>query len=52
MKRREIKAMLGEWERQDPGRTERLFRSLQNVAPSHLADRSLYDFESLAGADD
>jgi tRNA 2-thiocytidine biosynthesis protein TtcA len=47
MKRREIKAMLETWEREDPGRTERLFRSLQNVTPSHLADRSLYGFESL-----
>jgi tRNA 2-thiocytidine biosynthesis protein TtcA len=47
LKRREIKAMLAEWERADPGRTERLFRSLQNVTPSHLADRTLYDFEGL-----
>src|SRR5690606_5746410 len=48
MKRREIKAMLGAWEHEDPGRTERLFRSLQNVTASHLADRALYDFASLA----
>ncbi|HEX6999728.1 MAG TPA: tRNA 2-thiocytidine(32) synthetase TtcA [Gammaproteobacteria bacterium] len=47
MKRREIKRMLAEWEAQDPGRTERLFRALQNVTPSHLADRTLYDFEHL-----
>src|SRR5262245_23026370 len=47
MKRREIKAMLAEWEREDPGRTDRLFRSLQNVTASHLADRALYDFEGL-----
>jgi len=52
MKRREIKAMLAAWELEDPGRTDRLFRSLQNVTPSHLADRGLFDFESLAGADD
>jgi tRNA 2-thiocytidine biosynthesis protein TtcA len=52
MKRRDIKAMLTGWEQQDPGRTGRLFRSLQNVAPSHLADRALFDFESLTGADD
>jgi tRNA 2-thiocytidine biosynthesis protein TtcA len=52
MKRREIKKMLEGWEREDPGRTERLFRSLQNVTPSHLADRKLFDFQSLAGADD
>ena len=41
MKRRDVKAMLAEWERQDPGRTDRLFRSLQNVTASHLADRDL-----------
>jgi tRNA 2-thiocytidine biosynthesis protein TtcA len=52
MKRREIKAMLAAWEVEDPGRTDRLFRSLQNVTPSHLADRSLFDFERLTGADD
>ncbi len=52
MKRREVKAMLASWEQQDPGRTDRLFRSLQNVTASHLADRDLFDFESLAAADD
>jgi len=52
MKRREIKGMLASWEQEDPGRTDRLFRSLQNVTPSHLADRGLFDFESLTGADD
>jgi tRNA 2-thiocytidine biosynthesis protein TtcA len=51
MKRREVKAMLAEWEREDPGRTDRLFRSLQNVTASHLADRSLYDFEGLEAKD-
>ena len=50
LKRREIKAMLREWETVDPGRTERLFRSLQNVSATHLADRSLHDFESLASS--
>jgi tRNA 2-thiocytidine biosynthesis protein TtcA len=52
MKRREIKAMLSSWEQEDPGRTDRLFRSLQNVTPSHLADRALFDFENLASAAD
>ncbi len=51
MKRRDVKAMLAEWEREDPGRTDRLFRSLQNVTASHLADRALYDFEGLETAD-
>ena len=52
MKRREIKAMLSSWEQQDPGRTDRLFRSIQNVTASHLADRALFDFESLASPDE
>jgi tRNA 2-thiocytidine biosynthesis protein TtcA len=52
MKRREVKAMLAAWENEDPGRTDRLFRSLQNVTPSHLADRALYDFEGIGAAGD
>ena len=47
LKRREIKAMLADWERRDPGRTERLFRSLQHVDPSQLADAALFDFRGL-----
>ena len=39
--------MLEEWEKEDPGRTERLFRSLQNVIPSHLADADLFNFKAL-----
>ena len=47
LQRKKIKAMLEGWETEDPGRTERLFRSLQNVNPSHLADTGLFDFKSL-----
>jgi len=47
LQRAKIKAMLADWEREDPGRTERLFRSLQNVSPSHLADAALFDFKAL-----
>lgn len=42
-----VKKMLGEWERQYPGRTETIFSAIGNVAPSQLADRELFDFESL-----
>ncbi len=45
--RKRIKAMLAEWEREDPGRTGRLFRSLKNVSASHLADPELFDFAGL-----
>jgi tRNA 2-thiocytidine biosynthesis protein TtcA len=47
LKRQQVKSILQSWERQDPGRTQRIFRALQNVSPSHLADRSIYDFEGL-----
>jgi tRNA 2-thiocytidine biosynthesis protein TtcA len=48
LQRRAIKEMLRQWDKQYPGRLETLFRSLQNVVPSHLADRSLFDFANLA----
>jgi tRNA 2-thiocytidine biosynthesis protein TtcA len=48
LKRREMKAMLRSWEAEDPGRTQRIFRALQNVNPSHLADGAIYDFAGLA----
>ena len=47
LKRQQIKGMLEAWEREDPGRTERIFRALKHVTPSHLADLSLYDFAGL-----
>ena len=49
LRRRQIKQMLTAWETEDPGRTERLFRSLCNVTLSHLADPDRYDFRSLTG---
>jgi len=44
LQRAQAKAMLAEWERRFPGRVESIFRALGNVAPSHLLDRSLFDF--------
>ncbi len=41
-----IKAMLNEWSKV-PGRIENIFRSLQNVKPSHLMDTDLHPFTSL-----
>jgi tRNA 2-thiocytidine biosynthesis protein TtcA len=39
--------MLKSWDKQFPGRLETIFTSLQNVAPSQLADRQLFDFAGL-----
>ncbi|MDQ7913271.1 tRNA 2-thiocytidine(32) synthetase TtcA [Pseudomonas sp. 102515] len=47
LQRKVVKEMLLEWERKTPGRTEIMFRALQNVVPSQLADRELFDFASL-----
>ncbi len=47
MQRQAIKKMLNDWGRQYPGRLDVLFRSITNVAPSHLLDTGLYDFHSL-----
>ncbi len=44
LQRKQVKAMLHDWERQHPGRVESIFTALGNVAPSHLLDRLLHDF--------
>jgi tRNA 2-thiocytidine biosynthesis protein TtcA len=48
LQRQKIKTMLQEWEQEFPGRTEKIFRAMTNVAPSHLADNELFDFKSLS----
>jgi tRNA 2-thiocytidine biosynthesis protein TtcA len=47
LQRKQVKAMLREWEKQSPGRLESIFTSLANAAPSHLLDRMLFDFANL-----
>ncbi|MBY0268065.1 MAG: tRNA 2-thiocytidine(32) synthetase TtcA [Burkholderiales bacterium] len=47
LKRKEVKALLREWEKRFPGRVESMFTSLQNVIPSHLLDRRLNDFSAI-----
>ena len=42
-----IKQMLQQWDRLSPGRVETIFKAMGNIAPSQLADRSLFDFASL-----
>lgn len=51
LQRKQIKRMLAEWERENPGRVENVFRGLQNVTPSHLADPQLFDFAGLGARD-
>ncbi|KZN36561.1 tRNA 2-thiocytidine biosynthesis protein TtcA [Pseudoalteromonas luteoviolacea S2607] len=47
LQRQNIKAMLVEWDKKAPGRVDSIFKSLQNVSPSQLADTNLFDFENL-----
>ena len=47
LKRKEVKAMLREWDKRFPGRVEKIFTSLTNVTPSHLVDSRQYDFRKL-----
>lgn len=46
-KRKEIKEMLEKWEKDYPGRIESIITSLNNVVPSHLSDRELFDFKHI-----
>ncbi|CAH1569744.1 MULTISPECIES: tRNA 2-thiocytidine(32) synthetase TtcA [Vibrio] len=47
LQRQSIKAMLIDWDKKTPGRVEAIFKSIQNVSPSQLADRELFDFVNL-----
>jgi tRNA 2-thiocytidine biosynthesis protein TtcA len=47
LQRKQVKALLQQWEKAFPGRVETIFNSLQRVSPSHLLDRSLFEFGDL-----
>jgi tRNA 2-thiocytidine biosynthesis protein TtcA len=47
LQRQKIREMMADWDRRFPGRTAAVMTALQNVVPSHLADRSLFAFDRL-----
>lgn len=47
LQRQQIKHMLAAWEREHPGRVDSIFSAICNIAPSQLADNSLFDFHGL-----
>lgn len=47
LKRKEVKAMLQAWDKQQPGRVDNVFNSMARIVPSHLADHSLFDFKAV-----
>src|SRR5436305_8671934 len=47
LQRKQVGAMMRDWERHHPGRLESIFNALANVAPTHLLDRTLRDFTAI-----
>ena len=47
LQRKKMKAMILEWEKEQPGRLNNVFNALMNIEPSHLADTELFDFKNL-----
>jgi tRNA 2-thiocytidine biosynthesis protein TtcA len=47
LKRNQMKLMLEEMERRQPGRKDTMLKALANVKPGHLLDRKLFDFSGL-----
>jgi tRNA 2-thiocytidine biosynthesis protein TtcA len=47
LQRKQVGALLREWEKRFPGRIESIFNALSNVVPTHLMDRALHDFGSV-----
>jgi tRNA 2-thiocytidine biosynthesis protein TtcA len=47
LQRKQLKAMLRDWEKKHPGRVENIFSALSTVVPSHLMDPKLFNFREL-----
>ena len=47
LQRKQVSAMLRDWEKQHPGRVETIFNALGNVVTTHLLDRTLRDFAAI-----
>jgi tRNA 2-thiocytidine biosynthesis protein TtcA len=47
LQRKQVTAMLREWEKKHTGRLDSIFSALGTVTPSHLLDRRLYDFAAV-----
>ena len=47
LKRNVIKDIIQKWDKDEPGRIETIFRSIANVQPSQLADKTLFPFNEI-----
>jgi tRNA 2-thiocytidine biosynthesis protein TtcA len=48
LQRVQTKAMIREWEKKFPGRIDNMFTAMGNITLSHMMDRSLYPFTTVA----
>ncbi|WP_423186713.1 tRNA 2-thiocytidine(32) synthetase TtcA [Alishewanella sp. d11] len=48
LQRQVVKEMLQDWDKRFPGRIETMFQAMQNIVPSHLADKNLFDFVAIS----
>ena len=51
LQRQNMKALLGEWEANHPGRLASMMTALGNTSPSHLLDRKRYNFAGISVQD-
>ena len=47
LQRKKVKQMISDWKTDFPNRNAIMINALQNVFPSHLLDKNLYDFDNL-----
>jgi len=47
LQRKQVGALLREWDKRFPGRIESIFNAMGNVVPTHLLDRTLNDFAAV-----
>ncbi|MEM9350129.1 MAG: tRNA 2-thiocytidine(32) synthetase TtcA [Pseudomonadota bacterium] len=47
LQRQQVKQLLDGWEKNHPGRRQKMFRALMNTRPSHLLDPAIFDFAGL-----
>ena len=47
LQRQSVKAMLQQWDKDTPGRTDNIFSAISKISPSQLADKDLFDFTHL-----
>jgi tRNA 2-thiocytidine biosynthesis protein TtcA len=47
LQRQVVKEMLQDWDKRFPGRIETMFQAMQNIVPSHMIDKQLFDFKQV-----